>query len=92
MRIKVEFREKPIRVQCQVKNGLAMNVKFDSLYGAVSDVETYTGNYLVTPKTEEQILKTNKKLMTNDVTVKKIPYYDVSNESGGSTVFIGSEV
>lgn len=53
----------------------------------------YDGEYEVTPSTEnEVILKTSNKLMLADVQVKKIPYYDVTNSTGGSTVYIGSEV
>lgn len=54
--------------------------------------ETYSGAYTVTPSSSEQTLETASKLMEDDVTVKEIPYYDVSNTSGGSTVYIGTEV
>ena len=30
--------------------------------------------------------------MKDDVTVKKIPFYNVSNTAGGTTVYIGKEV
>lgn len=52
----------------------------------------YTGAHTVTPKTEEQTLRTAMKSMQKDVTVKAIPYYETSNTSGGSTVYIGTEV
>lgn len=49
----------------------------------------YDGEYIVTPEVENDIyLYTNDKLMKNDVTVKKIPYYETSNVSG-YTVYIG---
>lgn len=54
--------------------------------------ETYDGEYMVTPSPEAQVLETAKKLMKDDVTVKKIPFYNVSNTAGGSTVYIGKEV
>lgn len=57
-----------------------------------SDIPPYTGEYTVTPKVNSQTLETAKKLMINDVTIKAIPYYDVGNTSGGSTVYIGNEV
>ncbi len=54
---------------------------------------TYEGEYEVTPSLSEEIkLETAKKLMTDDVTVKKVPRYDVSNEAGGKTVYIGGMV
>ena len=54
--------------------------------------EKYTGDYIVTPKVESQVMHTSGKVMEEDVTVKSIPFFNVSNTSGGSTVFIGSEV
>ena len=54
--------------------------------------EKYLGPYEVVPSTTDNIiLETKKKTMTDDVTVFKIPYYETSNESG-YTVYIGSEV
>ena len=52
----------------------------------------YTGDYVVTPKVDEQILPTENKLMEDDVTIKAIPFYNVSNTAGGSTVYIGKEL
>ena len=54
--------------------------------------EDYKGDYEVTPKVNEQSLKTKNKRMTDDVKVKSIPFFNVSNTSGGSTAYIGSEV
>lgn len=52
----------------------------------------YEGDYTVTPKAHEAtILATNGKIMTDDVTVVEIPYYETSNISG-STVYIANEV
>lgn len=54
--------------------------------------EKYDGEYIVTPSVEQQTLATADKLLTDDVTVKEIPFYEVSNNSGGTTVYIGNEV
>lgn len=54
--------------------------------------EPYTGDYVMTPKTKEQTMQTKDKVMTDDVTIKSIPFFNVSNNSGGSTVYIGDEV
>ena len=56
------------------------------------NLSIYNGDYTVTPSVEEQTLKTANKKMLEDVTVKKIPFYETSNLSGGNTVYIGSEV
>lgn len=56
------------------------------------DVNLYEGDYEVTPKVREQTLPTADKLLSEDLKIKEIPYFDVSNTSGGSTVYIGSEI
>ena len=54
--------------------------------------ETYEGPYEVTPKAwDEQVLQTEGKLMVEDVTVLKVPYYETSNLFDGLTVFIAEE-
>lgn len=55
--------------------------------------EPYTGEYSVIPKADaETVLDTAGKLLTDNVCVRKIPYYETSNNSDGFTVYIGSEV
>lgn len=54
--------------------------------------DIYEGDYNVTPKVTPQSLPTAEKFMEQDVLVKSIPYYDVSNTAGGSSVYIGSEL
>ena len=54
------------------------------------DAEYYEGEYSVTPKVTAQTLETENKLMSEDLTVKAIPYFEVSNLAGGSTVTIGN--
>ena len=56
------------------------------------DVPIYEGSYTATPKVNEQTLPTRKKFLEEDVTIKKIPYFEVGNNSGGETVYIGNEV
>ena len=54
--------------------------------------EPYEGTYDVTPKANSaQKLPTSGKLLTDDITVRKIPYYEVGNSSGGTTIYIGSD-
>lgn len=52
----------------------------------------YEGPYAVTPKVDAQTLPTADKLMRENVTVNKIPYFVVGNTSGGETVYIAKEV
>lgn len=59
--------------------------------GGTSQIPPYEGKYEVTPKTyDEQVLPTKNKRMINNLTVKKIPQYEVSNDSG-YTLIIGDE-
>lgn len=56
------------------------------------DRDSYNGDYVVTPRPfEPVVLETKDKLMSDDVTVKKVPYYKTSN-STGETVYIAMEV
>lgn len=54
--------------------------------------ETYDGPYEITPKVESQTMATKGKVMREDLTVKEVPVYRVTNASGGTTVYIASEV
>lgn len=57
-----------------------------------NDVPVYDGPYEAIPKVEAQTLPTAKKLMTDDVTVHGVPFYEVSNDQGGNTVYIAKEL
>lgn len=59
---------------------------------SASDIQVYDGPYEAIPKVEAQTLPTAKKLMTDDVTVHGVPFYEVSNEQGGNTVYIAKEL
>ena len=55
-------------------------------------VENYVGNYIVIPLAyQQQELKTKNKLMKENVVVKEVPFFEVSNVEG-TTIYIGSEV
>ena len=54
--------------------------------------DPYMGAYTVTPKVDAQGMATKGKVMTEDVTIEAIPFYEVSNTSGGNTVFIAKEI
>lgn len=57
------------------------------------DYEVYSGEYEVVPLTNsEQILKTASKLLSRDVVIAKVPYFETSNDSNGKTAYIGKEV
>lgn len=70
-----------------------LNVCFGSITKVVGDGHPqYQGPYKVTPSTEPQVLYTAKQVMDKNVHVESIPFYDVSNNAGGKTVYIGKEI
>ena len=57
-----------------------------------AQADYYEGEYVVIPRANDSVvLETRDKLLTDDVTVTKVPYYQTHNETG-ETVFIASEV
>lgn len=53
-------------------------------------LDIYNGDTVVIPTAHDDItLQTAQKLVSDDITVKKIPCYEVSNPEGGTTVYIG---
>ena len=84
MRLKVKFNQTSQRLP----------VQFRSLHvvSARPEVDYYEGAYEVTPKIEMQQLETKQKFLTDDIKIGGIPFFNVSNTSGGSTVYIGKEV
>lgn len=69
----------------------AASVRVDVTGTAVVGAPEYAGPYDITPLFSVQVLPTAKRLMRQDVTVKKIPQYEVSNDYGGYTLIIGDE-
>lgn len=77
----VQFRE----------NSSRFKVDFGTLT-ILPHAELYTGSYEIIPQVDLQTLPTGEKFLKHDMTVTAIPYFDVGNMAGGSTVYIGSEV
>lgn len=95
MRFDVTFQEldKKLDVDFRTRNE-RIKVDFEHLQ-VVSDnvgVDYYKGDYTVTPKVEKQELATRQKFLTENVKIKEIPFFEVSNLEGGQTVFIGKEL
>lgn len=56
---------------------------------SASDIDVYQGEYDITPQDAAQTLKTNQKLMTDDVRVHPVPYIEIPLSGGGIEVKIG---
>lgn len=69
-----------------------LNVDFGIISERILDGEAdiYDGEYHVIPKVSEQTLQTTRKFMTKDVTIEKIPLYEVDNKKG-TTIIIGDK-
>lgn len=61
---------------------------FEGQGGGGDRLPDYKGEYEVTPKETQQVLQTKNKSMADDITVKEIPTYEVSNNAG-TTFIIG---
>lgn len=69
---------------------LEFDLDFEEVQIIHTDYDPYMGPYEVIPKAwEDQILATNGKNMTDDVTVFEVPYDEVTNPTG-TTVVIAS--
>lgn len=89
----VQFRQTDQKLSVQFQeNGKIFSATFKDFQKVTEqpDVDIYTGDYDVTPKVDPQSLATKDKFMTDDVRIHEIPYFDVGNTSGGSTVYIGT--
>lgn len=79
------------------KAGYAADAKAvgDALKDKISlkDLPKYEGVVEIIPDVDNaQVLKTAQKYMETDVKIRKIPFAEVTNQTGGKTVTIGKEV
>ena len=84
MRMQVQFSQSNIQLGAKFSNYQEVTV--------IKDADPYMGEYEITPDIDAQIIPTAQKYMAEDMRIKAIPFYDVSNTSGGSTVYIGKEL
>lgn len=57
-----------------------------------SEPPIYDGDYTVTPDLNQQTLPTKEKYLLENVVINEIPYFEVGNNSGGQTVYIGKDI
>jgi hypothetical protein len=75
----------------QVRVAQQSAVRVDVTGTTVVGAPEYSGPYDITPLFTAQVLPTAKRLMQQNLTIKKIPQYEVSNDSNGYTLIIGEE-
>ena len=60
--------------------------------GVTSEVQNLSGT-ITAQKTLEGLISTEESLIGKvSVSVRDVPYYETSNPSGGTTIFIGKEI
>lgn len=70
----------------------AIEVQLQNVVLISVEGKKYEGEYDITPSTyKDKVLATRNLVMTKDVTVRKIPQFEVSNASNGKTLIIGEE-
>ena len=75
-----------------VENASEQQIKFGNSHTIIIGGDPYEGEYTVNPDFIGKILRTNGKMMRDDVTVNAIEVQRVSNPSGGRTIYIGGEI
>ena len=71
MTINATFADSRAQFNAKFVDANGFDVNFENAY--ILPVEEYTGDYTVTPTDHAQVLPTQNKLMTQDVTVNPIP-------------------
>lgn len=89
MRLRVDFSQESTALGVRFADKSTFSCGFGQLTEIGTDRQHYAGAYDVVPGREESVLETKDMVMDDDVTVHPIPFYQVSNLSGGKTVYIG---
>ena len=67
-------------------------MKVESAVQVGTSGQIFNGSYEIIPSVEGTTMDTKNKYMRDDVNIHPIPFFSVGNNSGGNTVYIGSEV
>ena len=91
MDLTVTFSEASRLIDTEFSEGQVVNTSV--IFGEVQavNISKYDGDYVIIPKAVGQMLPTKDKVMKDNVTVEKIPYAEVTNNSGGTTATIGGD-
>lgn len=88
----IRFKVQQESVTMKVTSFPCISMTVESAVKVGSSGQIYDGSYEITPKVDGQTMNTKDKYMLDDVNVHPIPFFSVGNDSGGNTVYIGSEV
>lgn len=87
--VSMTIQNKTVSMSIQNKT-VSMTVQPAMYVGSYGQI--YDGSYTIVPRVEEQYMETKNKYMMDDVKINSIPFFSVSNQTGGNTVYIASEV
>lgn len=85
--IKVKVKDSA-KVKVSVTPSPIVDIKISSSLVAVDKYKIYEGEYTITSSTEDQMLLTKDRALLDNITVLKIPTYEVPNDKG-ITFYIG---
>lgn len=88
----IAFEDNKILEQVQFSESAGGSAAFGEVQIMHTGGEIYTGAYDITPRVDKQVIPTQGKVMARDMTVKSIPFFKTSNDSGGNTVYIAKEL
>lgn len=77
------------QINIEIVEDTVLTVELSSELVITGSYERYEGAYTVIPSSAAQTLYTADKYVSNNINVREIPYAEVSNGAGGSTVTIG---
>ena len=70
----------------------AIEVQLQNVVLISVEGKKYEGEYDITPSTyNDKVMATQNMVMSKDVTIRKIPQFEVSNTADGKTLIIGEE-
>lgn len=89
MLFKVKFKETSQRLAVNFKtSNQHFKFGFSNIQVVKDSHEIYEGDHTIIPSRAEQVMPTKNKLLTDNMTVKSIPFFQVDNNHG-TTFIIG---
>ena len=89
--IRIRIQTAPV-ISVRIQDSPHINVNVSAITKILPEGDVFSGPYNVVPKVNAQTLATADKYMTQDVSVDAVPFYSVSNQYGGNSVYIAKEL
>lgn len=82
-----------ISAECTLSGKISCHGALSGKISIMREYDRYDGDYKVIPKAfEEQSLQTINKMLSENVVITEVPYWETSNTSNGLTAYIAKEV